>query len=259
MPDRVLPVKITAGHKEGSMEYKKAIIVGASSGIGKALAKRLSQNGYNVGISARRTELLKEIQKENSKISFIKTMDLSKPDEALRLFNDLISEMGGVDLVIISAGTGFINPGLEWVKEKDTIDVNVAGFAAIAGSAMSYFLKEGRGHLAGISSIAALRGSSEGPAYSASKAFVSNYMEGLRFKARKASSDIFVTDIQPGFVDTAMAKGEGLFWVASPEEAARQIYDAIRAKKRRTIITKRWKIFAVLMKVLPDWLAEKFL
>ena len=102
---------------------------------------------------------------------------------SMESFKGLIEEMGGVELVVISAGIGFINPELNWPEEKATIDVNVTGFAALANVAFRHFEQMQSGHLVGISSIAALRGSRIAPAYSASKAFVSNYMEGLRFRA----------------------------------------------------------------------------
>ena len=164
---------------------------------------------------------------------------------------NLIEEMGGVDLIIISSGTGFINPDLNWAMEEETLDVNVTGFAALANVAFHHFLQAGRGHLVGISSIAAIRGSAVAPAYNASKAFVSNYLEGLRIRARKIGLPILVTDIQPGFVDTAMAKGQGLFWVAPPQKAARQIYNAIQRKANHAYVTKRWAVIGLLFKVLP--------
>jgi len=160
--------------------------------------------------------------------------------------------MGSIDLIIISAGTGFINPELDWDKENETIAVNVAGFTAIANVAIHYFLKNGAGHLVNISSIAALRGSGSTPAYNASKAFESIYMDGLRHKIAKLHLPITITDIQPGFVDTAMAQGEGLFWVASPDEAAKQIYQAIKRKKKHAYITKRWRLIAWFFKFAPD-------
>lgn len=230
---------------------KKAIIIGATSGIGKELAGVLSQNGYIVGSVGRRTHLLNEFKIEFPD-SFIKSIDVSKTSEAINQFKELISEMNGVDLVVISSGVGFIDHNLQWSQEKETIDVNVSGFTAMANVAMHHFLSKGSGHLVSISSIAAIRGDGDSPAYSASKAFVSNYMTGLRKKVFKARETIVLTDIQPGFVDTKMAKGEGLFWVASPKKAAQQIYNAIKKKKKHAYITKRWRIIGWLMKVLPE-------
>lgn len=236
---------------------KKAIIIGASSGIGRELSKVLSQNGYILGLVGRRAELLESLQKEIRHNSFIMNIDVSKQDEAMVHLEDLINMMGGVDLIIISSGVGFINPELEWKDEKETIDVNVTGFAAMAGVSFKHFMKQGSGHIVGISSVAALRGAGEAPAYNASKAFVSNYLEGLRQKAAKAGTTIAITDIQPGFVDTAMAKGEGLFWVAPPEKAAYQIYNAIVGRKKRAYVTRRWRLIAWLLKTIPDWIYNK--
>lgn len=235
---------------------KKAIIIGATSGIGRELAKILSLNNYVVGMAGRRTELLSNLQREISG-SYIKRIDVAKSEEAITFLKELIQEMGGMDMIVISSGVGFINPELDWKQEKETIDVNISGFAAIANAAFKYFSNQGSGHIVGISSIAAIRGSGEAPAYNASKAFVSNYLEGLRQKASKSGIAITVTEIQPGFVNTAMAKGEGLFWVAPPEKAAHQIFKAITGKKKHAYITKRWRSIAWLLKVIPGWIYNK--
>jgi len=235
---------------------KKAIIIGATSGIGRELAKILSLNNYVVGMAGRRTELLSNLQREISG-SYIKRIDVTKSEEAITLLEELIQEMGGMDLIVISSGVGFINPELVWKQEKETIDVNISGFAAIANAAFKYFSNQGSGHIVGISSVAAIRGSGEAPAYNASKAFVSNYLEGLRQKARKSGIAITVTEIQPGFIDTAMAKGEGLFWVSPPGKAARQIFKAINSKKKHAYITKRWRLIALLLKIIPGWIYNK--
>lgn len=237
---------------------KNIIIIGASSGIGRELAKVFSQRGYTVGMAARRFELLEETAKELPGISFVKRMDAGRPDEAMAVLEGLIAEMGGTDIIVINAGIGFRNPDLEWEKEKNTIAVNVAGFTALAGLAMKYFLKRGQGHLAGVSSLTAVRGSSIAPAYSASKAFIAHYLDALRLKAYKMKLPICVTHIQPGFVDTAMGQGEDAFWSASATKAARQIADAIEKKKQHVYITKRWRLIAWLMKVLPQRLLARF-
>lgn len=236
---------------------QKAIIIGATSGIGRALAKVLAENNYILGLAGRRVELLESLRKEIKVETHIKNMDVSRPEEAMKLLDELIAETGGMDLIVISSGTGHINKDLAWDKEKEAIDVNVLGFAAIAGAAMNYFIKQKSGHIVGISSIAALRGSREALAYNASKAFDSNYLEGLRQKACMLKMPITVTDIQPGFVDTAMAKGDVLFWVASPEKAAMQIYRAIRRRRKHAYITKRWRLIAWLLKVMPDWVYNR--
>jgi short-subunit dehydrogenase len=237
---------------------KKAIIIGASSGIGKSLAQTLAKDGYMVGLAARRFSLLLDLQQEIGNQTLVKQIDVSNISEAMFRFSELIQEMDGVDLIIISAGTGFMNPELDWDKENETIAVNVMGFAAIANVAIQHFLKKGTGHLVNISSIAAIRGSGSAPAYNASKAFESNYLDGLRNKIAKLGVPITITDLQPGFVDTAMAQGEGLFWVASPEQAARQIHHAIRRKKKHAYVTKRWRLIAWFLRFAPDSIYDRF-
>jgi short-subunit dehydrogenase len=234
-----------------------AIVIGASSGIGRALAKILAEHGYAVGLAARRLPLLASLQEEIGSPTVIRQMDISDPNRATSQFHELVQELGGVDLVVISAGTGFLNPNLSWGLEKQTIDVNVSGFTALADAAMQHFIQSGAGHLVGISSLAALRGNSLAPAYNASKAFVSNYLQGLRYKVAGLGLPIAITDIQPGFVDTGMAQSPSLFWVASPEKAAGQIYQAIHQKRKQATITKRWRLFAWFLKLAPDWFFER--
>lgn len=234
---------------------KKAIIVGATSGIGRELVKVLSLNGYIVGATGRRLDLLKDLKEELTAQIFIKKIDVTQ-QSALSDLQNLIDEMDGIDLIVISAGTGSLEPNLPWNKEKETIETNVLGFGAIANVAYHHFIKKNSGHLVGISSIASIRGG-EAPAYNASKAFVANYLQGFRYLVKKNNKNITITDIQPGFVDTAMAQGEGLFWVATQEKAADQIFTAIKKKKKHTYITKRWRLIAWVLKILPDFVYNR--
>lgn len=240
------------------LEEKKAIVVGASSGIGRALAKVLAQEGYELGLTARRFELLEDLQKEIKTRTLIKRMDITNNLEAMNCLESLIQEMGGVHLVILNAGVICRNLEFDWEKEMLTIQVNVLGFSAMAHTAMKYFLAQGTGHLVGLSSISAIRGESDSPSYSASKAFVSNFLEGLRVKAFKENKEICVTDVQPGWVDTDMAKGEDVFWMASSEKAAEQIYSAIKSKRAHVYITRRWRLYAWLLKLAPRWIYHRF-
>ena len=251
---------------------RRVIIVGATSGIGYELAKVFSSNGYEVGIAGRRTDLLEKLSLELPTRAYAATIDVQNTETAIRCLEKLIADMGEVDTIVLSAGTGHVNPSLDWPRERDTIDTNVSGFVAMAGVAMRYFVQKGSGHLVGISSVACMKGDCVAPAYNASKAFISNYLEGLNKKATKERLAITVTDIRPGFVDTrmmktyaedlskttsgdreaAMAKGAGPFWVAPPEKAAKQIYEAIQRKKKRAYVTRRWIIAAWLLRVMPD-------
>lgn len=238
-----------------SENRKKAIVIGASSGIGEALAILLAQDGYDLGLTARRVELLRGLQQRIPSRAVIKQMDVARSEEAMLLLEELIAELGGLDLIVINAGVNPDNARLEWKPEFDTISVNVRGFAAMANVAMRHFFRQNTGHLVGISSIAALKGSATRPAYSASKAFVSNYLQGLRFRAR--GTGIYITDIRPGFVDTIMIKKiKTTFWIASPQTAAKQILQAVKKRKKAAYITRRWVFISWLIRLLPDWLCS---
>lgn len=239
------------------LTMKKAIIIGASSGIGRQLAITLAKNGYEMGLMARRLEMLEALQKEISTTTYVGHLDISHVDDATEKVEAMIQKMKGTDLIVINAGTGFLNPELDWLKEKKTLDVNIYGFCAMAGVAYHHFAKQGYGQLVGISSIVALRGGAMAPAYNASKAFMSNYLEGLRKKAFQEKLPLIITDIKPGFVDTEMAKGEGKFWVASPQEAAEQITLAILRKKKHAYITRRWRFIGWLLKLIPESLYRR--
>ncbi|MFZ5952130.1 MAG: SDR family NAD(P)-dependent oxidoreductase [Candidatus Rifleibacteriota bacterium] len=236
---------------------KKAAVIGASSGIGYELALILWQNGYRVAAAARRLDLLEKLNQHCRNELVTGYMDLNDPEQAIKTLENFIAILDGLDLVIISSGTGEINDELRWEIEKSTIQTNVTGFAAIACRAMQHFIEKRSGHLAGISSIAGERGGRSSPAYNASKAFVSNFLEGLRQKCVHDRIPVQITDIRPGFVDTAMAKGEGIFWSASPQKAARQIYTAIESKRDLVYITRRWRLVSWLLKVLPDFLYNR--
>lgn len=236
---------------------RKAIIIGASSGIGRELAKILSRNQYVVGVMARRVQLLNELGKQVDGTLFIQKIDVADIESAIETLAKFIKEMGGVDLIVITAGTGEINNNLDWHLEHEAIKTNVSGFAALVNVAMHHFTEKGSGHLVGISSIAALRGGRESPAYNASKAFESNYLEGLRQKVRKSGLPITITDIRPGFVNTAMAKGHGFFWAADPEEAAEQIYRVLKRRKSTAYVTRRWVLIAWFIKLLPGFIYER--
>lgn len=256
-----------------------AIIVGASSGIGEALARRLASDGYEIGLAARRTDRLVEIGKELPTNASVATMDVTEPDAARETFFELTAAMDRVELVVLSAGAGSINRDLSWETERETIDVNVTGFTALATAAIEYFERGGidatsesastdrrpapdapiDGQLVGISSVAAGFGSPDAPAYNASKAFVSRYLEGLRHRQAANTADVTITTIEPGFVDTDMALGEELFWVCSPETAAAQIHRAIESRRTHAYVTRRWRLIALLFWLLPESIARRLL
>ena len=230
---------------------KRAIIIGATSGIGRSLAEILVREDYLVGITGRREELLESIQAEDPGKIMAKKMDVQHLSTVESICNELVHQIGGLDLLIISAGIGEENKDLNFDVENNVIKTNIQGFTCLADWGMTLFKKQGRGHLVNISSIAGIRGNGMAPSYSATKAYQINYLEGLRLNAYKSHSNIHVTDIRPGYVDTPMAKGDGMFWVAPVEKAAKQIYAAIKQKKKVVYVTKRWRLIGYLLKLLP--------
>ena len=236
---------------------KKAIIIGATSGIGKGLAKILANNNYNVGITGRRMELLNELKSQQPNSFYTKAFDITDTKIIVENLDALTTELGGLDLLIISSGTGDLNEKLDFEIEKRTIETNVTGFTCIANWAFNYFENKKTGHLVAISSVGGLRGSRVAPSYNATKAYQINYLEGLRQKATKLKSQIYITDVRPGFVDTDMAKGEGQFWVATVDKATQQIFDAIKEKKKIVYVTKRWKLIATILKRIPRQIYDR--
>lgn len=236
---------------------KKAIVVGATSGIGKELARLLAKNGYQVGITGRRKALLVALKQEQPEAFVTRTFDVTDTTLSILELHELVAELGGMDLLVISSGTGELNDNLDFEPEKRTIDTNVIGFTAIADWAFNYFKNQGFGHLAAISSIAGIRGMRQAPSYGSTKAYQINYLQALRQKAGHLRLPIIVTDIRPGFVDTDMAKGEGLFWMATVEKAAKQMFNALMHKKRVIYVTKRWGLVVWILRRIPDFIYHK--
>ncbi len=235
---------------------RTAVIIGASSGIGEALAHELNRAGWRLGLLARRLERLEALRETLAPGTVVRGLDVTQLDAAAAL-EHVLEELGGADLVIISAGTGHNNPDLRWDLDVDTVTVNVLGFMAVAQVAIRHFLSRSRGHLVGISSIAALRGN-RAAAYAASKAFQSVYLDGLRELVRKSGHPIVVTEVQPGAVDTAMLKPDRplpavarRLLVASPAKAARQIIRAIQKRRKHAYITRRYALVAFILRLLP--------
>lgn len=230
---------------------KNAIVFGATSGIGRVLAKILVTKGYKVMITGRRFELLKEIESENSKNYIIRQHDIMDINSSKQLFEELPSIFNKIDLIVHSSGIGEANYNLDWELDERTLQTNVFGATKIYQLAYNYFKDQGYGHLVGITSVASIRGNRFAPAYNASKAFQSSYLESLWMKSKKTKkANITITNVLPGFVDTEIVKGK-TFWMASVEKASTQIYRAIKNKKRKVYVTKRWWLVAIMFKIIP--------
>lgn len=144
---------------------KRALIIGASSGIGKELAKVLVTKGYNVIITGRRRTLLEEIKKTNPEKYIVKEQDVTNLENNIDLFETLKTEFKHIDLIVYGSGIGEANYNLNWEQENNVIQTNVLAATQIYGLAYNFFRKQGYGHLVGISSIASIRGNRHAPCY----------------------------------------------------------------------------------------------
>ena len=235
---------------------KKIIIVGASSGIGRRMAEFYAERGERVAITGRRLALLQEIKHQYPEHIEYGCFDVTGKENIYQI-QSLITKLGGLDILVISAGNGEVSKDLNWDIDKMTVNTNVNAFVEIANWSFNFFVTQGHGQLVTLSSIAATRGNSWAPAYSASKAFQSVYFEGLSIKAKRLKKDVAVTCIEPGFVKTKMAKGNKVFWVVPVDKAARQIIRAIDKRKRKAYISRRWWIVAKLFKWAPYALLKR--
>ena len=239
---------------------KNAIVFGATSGIGKSLTEILVNEGYQVAITGRRLALLVALKNKSPNQILVKQNDIQDVKDVEKIFHEIVTEFKTIDLVIQSSGVGFINPKLEWNHEEQSINTNVLGVTKLYTLAYRLFKNQQFGHLVGISSIASLRGNRAAPVYFASKAYQKAYLESLYIKTKSIKSKkVFITDIRPGFVDTAMALGDGIFWLVPLEKAVKQIHTAIKKKKRVAYISKRWRLIAWVLKIAPAWLLKKAL
>ncbi|MCP4884179.1 MAG: SDR family NAD(P)-dependent oxidoreductase [Flavobacteriales bacterium] len=238
---------------------KNAIVFGATSGIGRELAKLLVKDDYKVLITGRRKVFLEALKKSNPTSYIVRQHDITDLSDTETLFKEIPSIFDHVDLIIHNSGIMETNFDLEWSKDLPTLETNVLGATKIYQLSYNYFKNQGFGHLVSITSIASLVGNRHVPAYHASKAYQSNYMESLWMKAKRTKkAKINITNILPGFVDTDIIAGK-TFWMAPLDKAVSQIYSAIRKKKRKVYITKRWRLIAIMMKIFPPQFLIKFL
>jgi short-subunit dehydrogenase len=235
---------------------KQGIIIGASSGIGWELAVQLAAKGYQLGLVARRLDKLEALSNSLPGDHFVVQADVSEAEIAQDELSKLIETMGNVELIVLNSGVGQQEKKLDWDIEREMIDVNIRGFAALTVVTMNYFRQRGNGHLVGISSVAAHMSGGLAPTYAATKAFVSSYLNGMRSRAEYSKLPITVTTVEPGFVDTPMVQGSPI-WTATVEKAVAQLVPAILNKKGHIYITKRWRYVAWLLNIMPKWLMRR--
>lgn len=237
---------------------KKMIIIGATSGIGESLARQAIEKGYKVGGTGRRIERLKQLKGDLGEHFHFRQMDVVEKMKASSTLLSLIDEMDGMDIIVLNAGISNYAASSIISMEQEIIDVNVSGFVQLFGEAFQYFRQQEHGQIVGVSSIAGLFGSSRAAPYSASKAFISTYMQAYRQRCNQAGYNITITDVKPGFVKSEMTEGKrGMFWVAETDKAVKQMLSDIEKKKSYSYVTRRWRFVAWLINLTPNWIIDR--
>lgn len=235
---------------------KRAIIIGATSGIGEEVAKLFVQQGWRIGIAGRREEALKKLQATAPGQIEIQCLDVTEAD-APTLLETLVAKVGGMDLFFLSSGIGSQNPDLKPEIELNTARTNVEGFTRMVTAAFNYFKTKGGGHMAVISSIAGTKGLGIAPAYSATKRFQNTYIDALAQLSRMQHLNIHFTDIRPGFVATDLLKSGKFPMLMQAEQVAKSIVRALNHKKRVVVIDNRYRVLVFFWRMIPRWLWER--
>ncbi len=236
---------------------KKAIIIGATSGIGQEVAKCLLKEGWRVGIAGRREQQLRDMQQKAPGRVCVQVLDVTD-EQAPEKLHQLIEQTGGMDLFLLSSGIGFQNTALNSDIELNTVRTNVEGFTRMVDSAFLYFKQNGGGQLAVISSIAGTQGLGVAPAYSATKRFQNTYIDALEQLAHLQKLPICFTDIRPGFVSTALLNdGKHYPMLMKVERAGRLVTQALLKQKRVAVIDWRYGVLVFFWRLIPRWLWKR--
>jgi len=242
---------------------KRAVIVGASSGLGEALAHELAGQGFYLALLARREERLKNIcskinEDDNPDRASYYVHDVTDYEKIPALFQQITRELGGLDLFIYSAGhqESMTFDEYNFQKDKAMVEVNLLGAMSWLSQASLRFERAKAGQICGVSSIAGDRGRRLNPGYNTSKAGLTTYLEALR--NRVARYGVTVTTVKPGFMDTALlVHATKTMWVISPESAAQQIWKAIGKKKQTVYVPGRWRTVMLIIKYIPSFLFRR--
>ena len=233
---------------------KKAVVLGASSGIGMEVCRWLLDEGWTLGVASRRTPLLMQLKEQWPDHVEVATIDVND-EEAPQQLLDLIATLGGIQLFFYAPGIGKQNPSLEADIEMATVNTNAMGFTRMIGTAYRYMAENGGGHIAAITSIAGTKGLGPAPSYSATKAFQNTYLQALEQLANSQDLHMRFTDIRPGFVDTALLGDDNHYpMMLTKEDVAKEIVKAIHHKDHVRVIDWRWRIVTAFWRRIPRWI-----
>jgi NAD(P)-dependent dehydrogenase (short-subunit alcohol dehydrogenase family) len=232
--------------------FNTAIIVGASSGIGEAMVKRLAREGTRVAAVARRRSELERIASESGGNVLVYPHDVRDYDATPALFARILGDLGGCDLFVYNAG---VMPRVEegeynFAKDREMIEVNLLAGVCWLDLAAAHMEAQRKGTLCGISSVAGDRGRRGNPAYHTSKAGLTTFMEALR--NRLSRYGVQVVTVKPGPVDTAMTKGLKLPLMINVEEAADGALALMRAGTGEGYVPAVWGPIMAVIRSIPS-------
>nr|BAL54651.1 short-chain dehydrogenase [uncultured Chloroflexota bacterium] len=237
--------------------HQRALIIGASSGIGEALARRLAQADYRLALLARRRERLEALCNELNtpeKRAIFYVHDVTHYEEVPDLLQRILSDLGGLDVVCYVAGVNEPPGGLDrydFEKDRRMIEVNLLGAMAWLDAIAPLFQQAGRGHIVGISSVAGERGRVGNPAYGASKAALTSYLESLR--NRLTRHGVHVLTVKPGFVQTEMLQAaQKVLFPISAARAAEEIFQALQQGKQEVYTPWFWRYIMFVIRNIPS-------
>lgn len=243
----------------------KAIIIGATSGIGRKVAENLLERGWTLGLCGRRIEKLAEIkQKYGQERVHISAMDVTEP-ESLGALDMLIGQIGSPDLLLYVSGIGYHNMELDEGKEIATVRTNCEGMVRITSHFLNYvrshlkdYSSTKKAHIAVITSIAGTAGLGAAPAYSATKTMESCYISALAQLSRMEDIPVRFTDIRPGFVKTALLDPDRRYPMEMAlDDAAKHVLKAIDKKKRVYIFDWRYRLLVFFWRLIPLGIWER--
>lgn len=242
---------------------KKAVIIGATSGLGREVASRLVAEGWTVGITGRRQEALESFRSEHTSGKvYISTMDVTREDSVDAL-DTLIGQIGSPDLFFYVSGVGYQNPELDLDKEIRTVRTNCEGMVRMVDHFMNYVRSHRqdytqKAHIAVITSVAGVVALGTAPAYSATKRMQSTYLSALAQLSRMEDIPVCFTDIRPGFVATDILNPDKHYpMIMTKEKAAEHIMKALRCRKRVYTFDWHFRFATFMWKFIPRYIWER--
>jgi decaprenylphospho-beta-D-erythro-pentofuranosid-2-ulose 2-reductase len=244
---------------------RRGIIIGASDGLGAALAHRLAREGYTLALLARSKDKLESLCNElNANLgtgcAYPYVHDVSQYEAVPALLRRIVADLGGLDLVIYCAGINHPPGGIDrynFENDRQMIEINLIGAMAWLTPVAEMFHSARTGQIVGIGSVAGDRGRVGNPGYNTSKAGLATYLEALR--NRLTRDGLHVLTVKPGFLQTDMLKAaQGATpFVIPPEKAADDIWKAIRKRKQQIYTPARWRWIMLAIRHTPSFIFRK--